>query len=226
VQKALSQKMAINVAYVATRQNGITRNRNLNYGQLGGGSASQPFFPLGITSAMNIFAPDGKVVYDSAQVSINRRLSDGVHFTAAYTYSKTIDWWVTPTPIPIPEYWDLNKGETGSPHRLNASLVYELPFGPGKPWLNGDDVLADIAGGWQINSFFSYQSGTLVTVTSNSNVLNAPGTTTSMRDLIRHTPTVDIAAQVGCKARWHLRCHRSARVSSETSVSPRMTCRY
>jgi hypothetical protein len=34
---------------------------------------------------MNIFAPDGKVVYDSAQVSINRRLSDGIQFTAAYS---------------------------------------------------------------------------------------------------------------------------------------------
>jgi hypothetical protein len=183
LQKAVSQKMAINVGYVANRQTGITRNRNLNYGQLGGGSASQPFFPLGITSAMNIFVPDGHVVYDSAQVSINRRLSDGVQFTAAYTYSKTIDWWLTA--IPIPEYWDLNKGETGSPHRLNASFVYELPFGPGKPWLTGDDALAHLAAGWQVNSFFSYQSGTPVTVTSNANVLNAPGTTMQFADKVK-----------------------------------------
>ena len=49
--------------------------------------------------------------------------------------------------IPIPEYCYLNKGETGAPHRLNASLIYELPFGGGKRWLNNDGVLSNVAGG-------------------------------------------------------------------------------
>ena len=88
------------VAYVANRQNGMLRNRNLNYGPLGGGSASLPFFPLGITSPMNVFSPDGKVKYDSLQLSVNRRLSDGIQFTAAYTFAKTIDWWRSGIPIP------------------------------------------------------------------------------------------------------------------------------
>ena len=57
---------------------------------------------------MNVFSPDGKVKYDSMQLSMNRRMSDGIQFTAAYTFAKTIDWWSTA--IPIPEYWDLNKG--------------------------------------------------------------------------------------------------------------------
>ena len=131
-QKALSEKMSVQVGYVANRQNGMMRNRNVNYGQLGGGAASQPFFALGINSPMNIFAPDGKVKYDSVQVSVNRRMSEGVQFTTAYTFSKTTDWWALTTVVPIPEYWDLNKGETGRPHRLNASLIYELPFGSGR----------------------------------------------------------------------------------------------
>ena len=113
MQKALGTRMSVTVAYVANRQNGMLRNRNLNYGPLGGGYASLPFFPLGITSAMNVFSPDGKVKYDSLQLSVNRRLSDGIQFTGAYTFAKTIDWWRTG--IPLPEYWHLNKGETGSP---------------------------------------------------------------------------------------------------------------
>ena len=119
-QKALGTRMSATVAYVANRQNGMLRNRNVNYGTLGGGAASQPFFPLGINSAMNIFTADGKVKYDSMQLSMNRRMSDGVQFTIAYTFAKTIDWWSTS--IPIPEYFYLNKGETGAPHRFNASL--------------------------------------------------------------------------------------------------------
>jgi hypothetical protein len=186
-QKALSPRMSVNAAYVANRQNGITRNQNLNYGQLGGGAASQPFQPIGITSAMNIFAPIGTVKYDSFQLSLNRRMSEGVQFTAAYTYSKTIDWWAGSgnNTIAIPEYWSLNKGETGSPHKLNASLVSELPYGAGRKWLSNGSMVGSIVGGLQVNSFLSYQAGTLVTVSSSATVLNAPGTTLQFADKVK-----------------------------------------
>ncbi len=199
-QKALGTRMSATVAYVANRQNGMLRNRNVNYGTLGGGAASQPFFPLGINSAMNIFTADGKVKYDSLQLSMNRRLSDGFQFTVAYTFAKTNDWWRT-RPIPIPEYFYLNEGETGAPHRLNASLVYELPFGGGKRWLNDGSALSHIAGGWQVNTFFSMASGSLVTVTSNANVLNAPGTTTQFADKVKDGP-VEIFGDAGVNAQY------------------------
>lgn len=199
VQKALGQTMSATVAYVANRQNGMTRNRNVNYGTLGGGAASQPFFPLGINSAMNIFTADGKVHYDSLQLSMNRRMSEGIQFTAAYTFSKTINWWATG--IPIPEYFHLNKAETGRPHRLNASLIYELPFGSGRKWLNDDGIVANIVGGWQLNTFFSHSSGAFVTVTSNANVLNAPGTTTQFADKVKDGP-VEVFGDVGPQAQY------------------------
>ena len=197
-QKALGQLMSVQVGYVANRQNGMTRNRNLNYGTLGGGAASQPFNALGITSAMNVFSPDGKVKYDSLQLSLNRRMSNGFAFTTAYTFAKTIDWWrnVNNSTIPIPEYWHLNKGETGAPHRINASLIYEVPFGTGKKWLNDGGVLSNVAGGWQLNTFFSYSNGALVTVLSNANVLNAPGTTSQFADKVKDGP-VEVFGDAG-----------------------------
>jgi Carboxypeptidase regulatory-like domain/TonB dependent receptor/TonB-dependent Receptor Plug Domain len=185
-QRALSTTSSINVSYVANRQNNLVRLQNLNYGQLGGGAASQPFQPIGITSAMNVQSNLGHVVYDSAQVSYNRRMTHGLQITAAYTYSKTIDWWSGS--IPIPQYWNLNKGQTGRPNVFNASAIYELPFGSGRKWLNGGGPLGNIVGGWQLNGFFSYFQGTLVGVTSNSNALNAPGTTTQFADKIKDGP--------------------------------------
>jgi hypothetical protein len=137
---------------------------------------------------MNIQANDGKVKYDSMQLSVNRRMSDGFQFTAAYTLSKTTNWWAATTTIPIPQYASLNKGETGNPHKFNASLIYELPFGAGRKLLNNDSVLAHVLGGWQLNTFFSFQSGTLVNVTSNANVLNAPGSTLQFADKVKDGP--------------------------------------
>jgi hypothetical protein len=193
-QKALGTRMSATVAYVANRQNGMTRNLNLNYGPLGGGAASLPFFPLGITSPMNVFSAVGKVKYDSLQLSVNRRMSDGMQFTLAYTFAKTIDWWKTA--IPQPEYWPLNKGEIGTPHRLNASLIYELPFGAGQRWLNNEGMAAKIAGGWQLNTFFSYASGSLVTVTGSTNPLNAPNVPTQFADKVKDGP-VEIFGDAG-----------------------------
>jgi hypothetical protein len=164
----------------------MTRLQNLNYGQLGGGAASQPFQPLGITSAMNVQGHDGKVTYDSMQLSVNRRMSGGIQFSGAYTYAKSTNWFVTS--IPIPQYMYLNKGEVGTPNKFNASLIYELPFGSGRKWVNNDGGLSKLLGGWQLNAFLSAQSGTLVNVSSNANVLNAPGTTTQFADKVKDGP--------------------------------------
>ena len=73
----------------------------------------------------------------------------------AYTYAKAIDWWAGTTPIPIPEYWDLNKGPQGGtyaavPHKMDMSGVYELPFGAGRTFLNTNSVLGKVVGGWQL----------------------------------------------------------------------------
>jgi Carboxypeptidase regulatory-like domain/TonB dependent receptor/TonB-dependent Receptor Plug Domain len=174
-QKALSHAFSAQIGYVANRQEGIVRNVNLNYGQIGGGPASQPFQPLGITSAMNVQTANGKVHYDSLQLSLNKRMAAGFSFTTAYTYSKTTDWWAGA--IAIPAYFDLNKSVVGTPHKLNISTIYELPFGAGKKFLNKESLAAKLAGGWQVNSFLSAQSGSQVTVTGSGTSLNAPGTT-------------------------------------------------
>ena len=64
---------------------------NLNYGQLGGGTASQalawiPDYSAGITALL----PWGAEKYNSLQATLNRRFSNGLQFQAAYTFSKDI----------------------------------------------------------------------------------------------------------------------------------------
>jgi hypothetical protein len=186
-QRALGERMSVTLGYVANRQKGMLRNMNKNYGQLGGGAASQPFQPLGITAAMNVFEPAGETHYDSLQLSFTRRMSDGLQVNAAYTAAKGWDRWVGG--IAIPEYWYLNEGDSNEvPHKLNVSAAYLLPFGPGRKWLNGDGLMSSIAGGWQVNAFLLFQRATYVSVTSNANVLNAPGTNTQFPDRVKDGP--------------------------------------
>ena len=52
-----------------------------------------------------------------------------------------------------------------------------------------------------MNTFFSASSGTLVTVTSNANVLNAPGTTTQFADKVKDGD-VEIFGDTGINAQY------------------------
>jgi hypothetical protein len=191
VQRLFPHSVSVQVGYVANRQRNLTRAQNINYGQIGGGAASQPFNQPGLadglrtTNAMNVFRPLGRVDYDSLQLNVTRRMINGLQFTSAYTYAKSTDWWAGINPIPIPEYWDLNKGPQGGdtrvgasvPHKVDLSAVYQLPFGGSKKFLSSGGVLANIVGGWQVSSALTAYSGSPFTVISSSTSLNAPGST-------------------------------------------------
>ena len=174
-QKAFSRNMSVQVGYAGNRQRDMIRSTNHNYGTIGGGAASQPFFQtLGTTANFNFLDPLGRVDFDSLQVSLNRRFSGGLAFTAAYTLAKGTDAWATG--ILIPEYRYLNAGPASnvSPNKLDLSATYELPFGTGKRYLK-DGVAAAIVGGWQVNGYFTAFSGSVMTMTSAGTSLNAPG---------------------------------------------------
>jgi hypothetical protein len=190
-QKLLAHSLNVQLGYVANRQVNTTRAINLNYGQIGGGAASQRFNQPGLanglrtTSAMNVFRPEGRTQYDSLQVGVSRRMSNGFQFTSGYTYARAINWWAGN--IAIPEYYYLNKATQGggtfqaaragtsTPHKFDAAVIYQLPFGEGRPFLSSGGTLASIVGGWQLSGTFTAYSGTPFTVTSSTASLNAPG---------------------------------------------------
>jgi hypothetical protein len=93
----------------------------------------------------------------------------------AYTFAKATDWWAGT--IPQPEYQHLNKGDqaNSNPHLLNVSVIYQLPFGAGRRFLDNSGIASKIAGGWQVNGYFTARSGTPFTVTASGASLNAPG---------------------------------------------------
>jgi hypothetical protein len=101
---------------------------------------------------------------ESTSIRFRRASTSGSHpvfSTRRHThFAKAIDWWAGA--IPQPEYQYLNKGDqansTAAP--LNVSVIYLLPFGSGQRFLNDSGVGSRIAGGWQVNAFFTARSGT------------------------------------------------------------------
>jgi hypothetical protein len=179
VQKVFPFNITAQVGYVGNRQNDMVRNLNLNYSPIGGGNLSLPFNRPGLaggfrtTAPVNVVRPLGRVQYDSLQASVTRRMANGFSMTSAYTFARGIDWWASN--ILIPEFWHLNKGTQGgnTPHKFDMSVMYELPFGPGRRFANNEGVLAKVLGGWQLNSYFTAYSGTPFSISASNASLGA-----------------------------------------------------
>jgi len=63
---------------------------------------------------------------------------------------------------------DRGRSSYDRPHRLTGNFVYELPF-----FRNQQGALQHVMGGWQLNSFFTFQSGAPFTVLNGADPTSA-----------------------------------------------------
>ncbi len=101
---------------------------------------------------------NGESWYHSLQVHYEKRWNHGFLINFDYTWSKFMD---------ATDY--LNNSDlmpthvvaaNDRPHRVVPSGIYELPFGHERKWLNNAPELVNaIAGGWQYQAIFIWQSG-------------------------------------------------------------------
>ncbi len=106
---------------------------------------------------------NGRLIYHSLQMRVQKRFSNGLQLVANYTHSKAMQYlqysavnlrkWRSVSPIDYP-------------HMFNVFLTYQLPFGRGHAW-GGDwgRPLDTAAGGWTLAFTTHYQSGDAMTVT-------------------------------------------------------------
>jgi len=71
-------------------------------------------------------------------------------------------------------------------HVFNANAVYQLPFGPGKPYLNQPGIVSSIAGSWELTSTVVARTGFPINVTIDRSASAVPdGNNTDQRpDLV------------------------------------------
>jgi len=175
LERQLGGNMAFDLAYVGTKMSNLATAFNANATQLTSlqaGGASQRYPGLG--GSVSEYAYIGSGTYNGLQSSLTRRMANGLQFTAAYTWSHTIDnsdgafsatggggrIFVDANGNPL---LNLNRGNSDQDIRHNFvfSSLYEIPFGKGKRY--GGDVptaLDYVIGGWQWNNIISLQTGT------------------------------------------------------------------
>ena len=170
-------------AYVGTRQIDQLGFRELNWSPISGGQAGRQLNQqFGRTGQTRLIAPIGDSQYNALQTTARpalRQRHPDRRRTTRYSKSTGIAGNANSDGalrINIPEYYDLNKAlsDFDRTHNLNITNITELPFGPGRRWLNDGGVLSQIIGGWQVNNILSFYSGTPFSVTASGTSLNAP----------------------------------------------------
>jgi hypothetical protein len=117
--------------------------------------------------------------YDSLQTKFQRRFSQGISATLAYTFSKRMGE-VETDPITAQNNYDLRAeravDSVDTPHRLSLGYVMELPFGRGKRiGANAPRVLNRMISGWQFSGAGTLESGNPLSFSVTPNTTNALG---------------------------------------------------
>ena len=190
MQQSIGTNMVFELAYVAShgfhlnfptdlnqvptallQQNDAALRPNRNYQQIGGSTN------------------DAISNYNSLQASLNRRLAHGLSFGFNYTWSHFLDdqdssGWGSREGPQTRQYADAPSNYSNSNfdirNAFKGSVVYELPFGQGRMFLNHNHLVDLALGGYQVSSTMQFTSGNPFTITANNaNTFAEPGSTVS-----------------------------------------------
>src|SRR5579859_2046851 len=161
-------KSILSVAYVGRRGLHLQREANINQPTTAAVAANpgvnlnalRPYLGYGSIRQTDNVASS---MYNSLQVSWNRRFTNGFMFGLAYTLSKSMDDGSNQRDV-VPNSYDAHSlwgpSEFDARHVLIINYVYSLPFFRDTSKLSGK-----LLGGWQISGVNQFQTGTPCGVT-------------------------------------------------------------
>ena len=199
IQQQLPWQMALTASYIGSQAQHLFQVRNANYVQPVGeadglpingcwnatktadvlpganGACAVGFSSIGpyrVNPAFGVFQlnqSEGRSYYNSLQINLNKRLTQGLLFQFAYTYAKLLDTgqgeFSSESPTELTQFnnlvsQSLDRGPASFDvtHNLRANAIYQLPS-----LNNGNKFVRGIANGWWISTIISAQSGFPIT---------------------------------------------------------------
>src|ERR1022692_3887894 len=169
VQHELMQNTVLEVGYVGTRGTHLLGDVDLNQPTQAArlanpdsdANALVPFPGFGSIRSRNpIFTSN----YNSLQISLNRRFTNGLTLGAAYTWSKLLNTNPQDRDLGVQDSYDIKSSygpsTLNTPQIFGLSYIYDLPF-----LKNEHNLQGYLLGGWEISGITNIQSGQSTTVT-------------------------------------------------------------
>lgn len=193
IARELPGAIGVEASYVAQRGVHLLFSRAINQlrtEQLGPGDITQRK-PWPQYSGVTGIFHDSVSSYNSFQLKVEKRFAHGFTGLLAYTLSKSLDNSSLDPSLgsgnTIQTAYDTRSNWGPSafdiPQNLVVSFNYELPFGPGRSYLNGG-WQSKVLGGWQMNGISFVRGGQPYELTMATNLTNS-GANSQRPDRIR-----------------------------------------
>jgi hypothetical protein len=184
VQQQMGKDTVFTLSYLGSGTRHLVIEVDQNQPQPGPGSINDrephPYF-----DSIYLEAPAGNASYDALTAKLERRFANGLMVLGSYTWSHAIDNDVEnlngTSGEGIQNNYDLSAERGNSVfdarHYFATSVVYDLPFGKGRRFLNRGGWLNETFGGWQLAGIVTLHSGSPFTPYLSTDIANV-GTTT------------------------------------------------
>ncbi|HUK48758.1 MAG TPA: carboxypeptidase regulatory-like domain-containing protein [Terriglobales bacterium] len=172
VQHELMRNTVMEVGYVGTRGNHLLGDMDINQPTVAArlanptvdANALVPYLGYqSIVSRNPVFTSN----YNSLQISLNRRFTNGLTFGLAYTWSKLLTTMPQDRSLGAPDTYDLSSNyglsALNTPQILVISYLYDFPF-----YRNQTGIVGHLLGGWELSGITNFQTGQSVTVVQSS----------------------------------------------------------
>ena len=171
LERQLARDLAVSVAYVGNRGDGILAAKQLNPAVFAPGATAATTNARRIYAGLSdveIATPYQESRYHSLQINATKRTSRGLTLLGTYVLSKTTDngsstvegngaW----TRNSLDEDLDWGPADFDVRHKTNLAVVYDIPAVQAGP-----AVVAALLRGWQVNGILTANSGLPFTVRS------------------------------------------------------------
>jgi hypothetical protein len=174
LQRELGSDMVTSIAYVASHGHDLPFPVDINQvpeDKLAvNDQQSRPYPQFGtIATSGTVIGENAISNYNSLQAVIEKRLTHGINFSFSYVWSHFLDdmdssGWGSHAGVqtyqnafkPSANYGNSNFDVRNA---FKGYILYQLPFGMGKQFLNSNKLLDEIVGGWQASSTIVLLSG-------------------------------------------------------------------
>ncbi|MBK9163069.1 MAG: TonB-dependent receptor [Acidobacteria bacterium] len=140
------------------------------------------FLPNPNTGVADLLENGSRFNYNSLQVDVRRRFTDGLSLNANYTFSKNLTDGQGTGQTRFEPFLDIlqqdleySRADFDQTHTFNVLTTYELPMGQGKRFFNKGGLTNTLLGGFQIGAIFKVGSGAPITFTDARGTLNRAG---------------------------------------------------
>ena len=226
VQQQLAKNTLLDIAYVGNhgvKLQGFQNANQLNPSVITAGKFTRPFanWPSDITAAVNSFYSN----YNALQVRYEQRSSHGLTLLNSFSWEHALDNASASLEGNTPSPQDANntradyaQSDYNLPIANVTSVIYDLPFGRGRTFMNNAGALTDsLLGGWQISGIVTLQAGTPFNITYSPNAAQAlsPQISATYRGANSTAPTM-LPASLSRRARA---------IAPQTAVTSTMSTR-